>query len=229
MRDFRLPPQCRWDMRSSGTLRSAEWQFCTDVSGQPMDWDREVVLKRRYGTIIRLCVISQDKRRSHVVWSHVNVCSNVNKSKCKNKCYLQRKLPTAMIGNAFLLRTSIYARSARSKLFYLSWQILTWNSAFYITMAKRVPNGKLSSVLATTWHEVITGIWIDGSWDLASELGVRVVVVVEVEQSFIEFHLSPCFSPTDQLDLPCEAKERYGSVEMKWQRLVHNKTMSLSK
>jgi len=25
MRDFRLPPRCRWDLRSSGTLRSVQW------------------------------------------------------------------------------------------------------------------------------------------------------------------------------------------------------------
>jgi hypothetical protein len=35
-RDFRLPPRCRWDLRSSGILRSVEWQFCTEVSGQPI-------------------------------------------------------------------------------------------------------------------------------------------------------------------------------------------------
>jgi hypothetical protein len=34
MRDFRLPPRCRRYLRSSGMLRSVEWWFCTDVSGQ---------------------------------------------------------------------------------------------------------------------------------------------------------------------------------------------------
>jgi len=33
-RDFGLP-QRRWELRSSGSLRSEWWQFLTDVSGQP--------------------------------------------------------------------------------------------------------------------------------------------------------------------------------------------------
>jgi hypothetical protein len=36
LRDFRLLPQSRVDLRSYGILRSAEWQFHTDVSGQPI-------------------------------------------------------------------------------------------------------------------------------------------------------------------------------------------------
>jgi hypothetical protein len=35
--DFRPPSRWGLDLRSSGILCSAEWQFCTDVSGQPMD------------------------------------------------------------------------------------------------------------------------------------------------------------------------------------------------
>jgi len=35
-REFRLPAQCKWDMRCFGILRSVEWQFITDVSGQPI-------------------------------------------------------------------------------------------------------------------------------------------------------------------------------------------------
>jgi hypothetical protein len=31
MRDFRLPPRCRWDLSSSGMLRSVEWYFCTEL------------------------------------------------------------------------------------------------------------------------------------------------------------------------------------------------------
>jgi len=34
MRDFRLPPRCKWDLRSSGMLRSVEWYFVTDVAGK---------------------------------------------------------------------------------------------------------------------------------------------------------------------------------------------------
>jgi hypothetical protein len=34
VRDCRLPPRCRQDLRSSGALRSFEWQFCTEDSGQ---------------------------------------------------------------------------------------------------------------------------------------------------------------------------------------------------
>ena len=54
-------------MRSSGLLRSVEWQFLADVSGQPIGpifkikkskMDREVFPKRRYGITIR-CVITQ--------------------------------------------------------------------------------------------------------------------------------------------------------------------------
>jgi hypothetical protein len=33
-RDFRLPPRCCWDLRSSGMWRSVAWSFFTDVSGQ---------------------------------------------------------------------------------------------------------------------------------------------------------------------------------------------------
>jgi hypothetical protein len=40
-------------------------------------------------------------------------------------------------------------------------------------MIKEVPNGKVRSVLATVWHEVIIAIKIDGSWDLANEVGER--------------------------------------------------------
>jgi len=35
--DSRLPPQSRYDLRSSGILCSVYWQFLTDVSGQPID------------------------------------------------------------------------------------------------------------------------------------------------------------------------------------------------
>jgi len=30
---FKLPPRCKWDLRSSGMLRSVEWYFATDVAG----------------------------------------------------------------------------------------------------------------------------------------------------------------------------------------------------
>jgi len=36
MLEFRLPPRCRRDLRSSGILRSLEWQFLTDVAVQPI-------------------------------------------------------------------------------------------------------------------------------------------------------------------------------------------------
>ena len=36
VRHFRVPPRSGWDMRSSGLLRSQQWQFFTDVSGQPI-------------------------------------------------------------------------------------------------------------------------------------------------------------------------------------------------
>ena len=45
--DFRLPPRCRRDLRSSGILRSVEW------------WDRWVGPKRRYGITTLRCVITQ--------------------------------------------------------------------------------------------------------------------------------------------------------------------------
>jgi hypothetical protein len=32
MRDFRLPPRCKWDIRSSGVLHRVVWYFVTDVS-----------------------------------------------------------------------------------------------------------------------------------------------------------------------------------------------------
>jgi len=35
--DFRLPPRSRWELRSSGALRSEKWQFRADVSGQSID------------------------------------------------------------------------------------------------------------------------------------------------------------------------------------------------
>jgi len=34
--DFRLPPRSRWDLCSSGLLRSESWQFVTNVSTQPI-------------------------------------------------------------------------------------------------------------------------------------------------------------------------------------------------
>jgi hypothetical protein len=36
LRDFRLPPPCSWGLRSSGMLRSVDWQLVTEVSGQPI-------------------------------------------------------------------------------------------------------------------------------------------------------------------------------------------------
>jgi hypothetical protein len=36
VRDVRLPPQCKWDIRSSGMLRGVYWWLVTDVSGQPI-------------------------------------------------------------------------------------------------------------------------------------------------------------------------------------------------
>ena len=36
MHDFRLPPLCRCYLRSAGKLRSLQWQFLTEDSGQPL-------------------------------------------------------------------------------------------------------------------------------------------------------------------------------------------------
>jgi hypothetical protein len=36
LRDFRLPPPCSRDLRSSGMLHCAGWQLVTEVSGQPI-------------------------------------------------------------------------------------------------------------------------------------------------------------------------------------------------
>ena len=36
MRDFRLPPRCKWDLRSFGILRNAKWWFRTDASEHPI-------------------------------------------------------------------------------------------------------------------------------------------------------------------------------------------------
>ena len=36
MRDFRFSSRCRWDLHSSGILRSLGWRFHTDVSEQPI-------------------------------------------------------------------------------------------------------------------------------------------------------------------------------------------------
>jgi len=33
---FGLPPRCKLDLRSSGILRSVEWWFAKEVSGQPL-------------------------------------------------------------------------------------------------------------------------------------------------------------------------------------------------
>ena len=33
MRDFRLPPRCKWGLRSFGILRSVQWKFLPEVSG----------------------------------------------------------------------------------------------------------------------------------------------------------------------------------------------------
>jgi hypothetical protein len=37
MRDLKLQPRFKGDLRSFGLLRSIEWQFRTDVSGQPLN------------------------------------------------------------------------------------------------------------------------------------------------------------------------------------------------
>ena len=34
--DFRLKRRCKWDLRSPEVLRSVEWQYLTDVLGQPI-------------------------------------------------------------------------------------------------------------------------------------------------------------------------------------------------
>ena len=34
--DFRLPPQCKWDLLSFGILRSVQWYLRADVSKQPI-------------------------------------------------------------------------------------------------------------------------------------------------------------------------------------------------
>jgi len=36
MRNSRLPPRCKWVLRSFGILRSVDWYFLTDVTGQPV-------------------------------------------------------------------------------------------------------------------------------------------------------------------------------------------------
>jgi hypothetical protein len=36
MRDSRLPPQCKYDLRCFGIPLSVEWYFLTDVSGKPI-------------------------------------------------------------------------------------------------------------------------------------------------------------------------------------------------
>ena len=36
LREFRLPPWSIWELHSSGLLRSENWKFLTDVSGQPI-------------------------------------------------------------------------------------------------------------------------------------------------------------------------------------------------
>ena len=36
MRDLKFQPRLKWDLRSFGILRRVEWQFVTDVSGQPI-------------------------------------------------------------------------------------------------------------------------------------------------------------------------------------------------
>jgi len=36
LRDMRLPPRSRRELRSSGLLRSEQWRYLTEVSGQPI-------------------------------------------------------------------------------------------------------------------------------------------------------------------------------------------------
>jgi hypothetical protein len=36
MHDYRLPWWCKWDLHSSGILCSRDWQFVTEVPGQPI-------------------------------------------------------------------------------------------------------------------------------------------------------------------------------------------------
>ena len=34
MTDYRIPPQCQWDLRSSAIMRSVDWKLGTDLSGR---------------------------------------------------------------------------------------------------------------------------------------------------------------------------------------------------
>jgi len=36
LHDFRLPSPCKWDLRPCGMLRSLDWWWAADVSGQPV-------------------------------------------------------------------------------------------------------------------------------------------------------------------------------------------------
>jgi hypothetical protein len=62
VRDIRHPLRSRWDWPSSGILRSVQWWFLTDASGQiisPIFKDRWVVKKCRQGIATKRCILPQ--------------------------------------------------------------------------------------------------------------------------------------------------------------------------
>ena len=59
MRGCGLPPRCRWDVRSSGILRSVEWP-ADGTDTYRWRWDRQAFPKRQHGITTLRCVISQN-------------------------------------------------------------------------------------------------------------------------------------------------------------------------
>lgn len=78
MHNFRLPLRCKWDLRSSGMPRSADWQLVTDIEAtyrfhlDPWRWVRQIVPKHQQPTTNQRCTTSQkskDLRKvRHVVY-----------------------------------------------------------------------------------------------------------------------------------------------------------------
>jgi len=73
LRNFRLLPRCKWDGLCSGILRNVEWQFRTDVSGQPTS--PETSVRNNYSTLRK---IPQDRQipASTVITFERSTCYN---------------------------------------------------------------------------------------------------------------------------------------------------------
>jgi hypothetical protein len=126
---FRLPPRCKWDLRSSGVLLSVNWQLLTDMSRQTVGHtckqkasqekcltieDGTDELSRNFGNYqSTLCSIWEERR------SLVNSCS-----------VFARRFRLADEGNGQLRWTASVCCRRAECLHYVSWMKLQVTEPF---------------------------------------------------------------------------------------------------